>query len=328
VGDDQEAEEVHYDGPIIAAAGPGGPDGVPWIWVGNGTNSKMFAPPVVHRPPLPPPPKGFSADRIIESFRAEALGLDEYGLFFDELLEDEELEVEESDHVEGTPIESDEPASEAKILILGSVEARGWRSPPERAVVVELACYLALHRERPVSGESLRAALRPDGSKEQSAKTLRTYLSMLRKALGPDALPSRPSGGYHLASWVTTDWERFVELSRSDKVDDALEALSLIRGRPFEGVPSGSYAWVFSEFLVSEMEVVIASVTTGAVGELVEAGDLERALGAVRQGLRAVTGDYGLWELYLSIVAQVSPGALSRARNEAQASLGDDAPAG
>ena len=121
--------------------------------------------------------------------------------------------------------------------------------------MVELACYLALHRERPVSGESLRAALRPDGSKEQSAKTLRTYLSMLRKALGPDALPSRPSGGYQLASWVTTDWERFVELSRSDDVDDALEALSLIRGRPFEGVPSGTYAWVFSEFLVSDMEV-------------------------------------------------------------------------
>ena len=131
--------------------------------------------------------------------------------------------------------------------------------------MVELACYLALHRERPVSGESLRAALRPDGSKEQSAKTLRTYLSMLRKALGPDALPSRPSGGYQLASWVTTDWERFVELSRSDDVDDALEALSLIRGRPFEGVPSGTYAWVFSEFLVSDMEVAIASVVTRAV---------------------------------------------------------------
>jgi len=193
-------------------------------------------------------------------------------------------------------------------------------------VVVELACYLALHRERPVSGESLRAALRPDGSTEQSAKTLRTYLSMLRKALGPKALPSRRSGGYQLAGWVTTDWERFVELSRSDDVDDALKALSLIRGRPFEGVPSGTYAWVFSEFLISDMEVAVASVVTRAVGELVEAGDVERALGAVRQGLRAVTGDYGLWELYLSIAAQVSPGALSRARSEAQAALGDDAP--
>ena len=246
----------------------------------------------------------------------------------DEILEDEDLESRNPTTKSGTPIDLDEPASDTEILILGSVEARGWRSPPERAVVVELACYLALHRERPVSGESLRAALRPDGSKEQSAKTLRTYLSMLRKALGPDALPSRPSGGYQLASWITTDWERFVELSRSDDVEDALEALSLIRGRPFEGVPRGTYAWVFSEFLVSDMEVAIASVVTRAVGTLVKADDLERALGAVRQGLRAVTGDYGLWELYLSIAAQVSPAALSRARSEARAALGEDAPAG
>ena len=247
---------------------------------------------------------------------------------FNELLEDEELEIEESDHGERPQNELDALASGTEILILGSVEAHGWRSLPERPVVVELACYLALHRGRPVTGESLRAALRPDGSKEQSAKTLRTYLSLLRKALGPDALPSRPSGGYQLASWVTTDWERFIELSRSDDVDDALNALLLIRGRPFEGVASGTYAWVFSEFLVSDMEVAIASVVTRAVDELIQAGDPERALGAVRQGLRAVTGDYGLWELYLSIAAQVSPGALSRARSEAQAALGDDAPLG
>ena len=326
--DDKDPDEAGYDGPIITAAGPGGRGGAPWIWVANGTDSKMFAPPVVRRPPPPPPPQGLSADRIIESFRREALGLDDDDPFLDELLEDEELETEESDREGRAAVGLDNLPLATEILILGSVEPQGWRSLPERAVVLELACYLALHRQRPVSGESLRAALRPDGSKEQSAKTLRTYLSMLRKALGPDALPSRPSGGYQLASWVTTDWERFVELSRSDNVDDALEALSLIRGRAFEGVASGTYTWVFSEFLVSDMEVAIASVTTRAVGELVQAGDLERALGAVRQGLRAVAGDYGLWELYLSIAAQVSPGALSRARSEARAALGDDAPTG
>ena len=328
MGDDQEPDEADYDGPIIAATGPGGPGGAPWIWVANGTNSRMFDPPVVRRPPLPPPPEGFVADRIIESFRAEVFGLDEFDPYLDALLEEEELKVGESDDEERPAVELDGLQPETEILILGSVEAQGWRSPPERAVVVELACYLAMHRERPVSGESLRAALRPDGSKEQSAKTLRTYLSMLRKALGPNALPSRPSGGYQLASWVTTDWERFVELSRSDDVDDALEALSLIRGRPFEGVPSGTYAWVFSEFLVSNMEVAVASVVTRAVEQLVQADDLERALSAVRQGLRAVTGDYGLWELYLSLASQASPAALTRARSEARAALGDDAPQG
>jgi hypothetical protein len=329
VGDDQNTDGVDYDGPIVAAAGPGGPGaGGPWIWIANGTNPSMFVPPVVRRPPPPPPPEGFSADRIIESFRAEALGLDEYDPYVDEILDDEEFGVEESEVEERPTVEVISPTSAPEILLLGSVEAHGWSSPPERAVVVELACYLALHRERPVSGESLRSALRPDGSKEQSAKTLRTYLSMLRKALGPDALPSRPSGGYQLASWVTTDWERFVELSQSDDVDDGLEALSLIRGRPFEGVPSGTYAWAFSEFLVSEMEVAVASLITRVVDQLVNEGDLERALSAVRQGLRAVAGDYGLWELYLSMAAQAGPTALSRARSEARAALGDDAPPG
>jgi len=329
VGNDQNTDDVDYDGPIITAAGPGGPgSGGPWIWIANGTNPSMFAPPLVRRPAPPPPPEGFSADRIIESFRAEALGLDEYDPYLDEIAEDENLVDEESEPEVLFTVELGALTLSAEILILGSVEAHDWRSPPERAVVVELACYLALHRERPVSGESLRSALRPDGSKEQSAKTLRTYLSMLRKALGPDALPSRPSGGYQLASWVTTDWERFVELSQSDDVEDALEALSLIRGRPFEGVPSGTYAWAFSEFLVSEMEVAVASLVTRVVDQLVQSSDLERALSAVRQGLRAVAGEYGLWELYISMAAQSGPAALSRARSEARAALGDDAPPG
>jgi hypothetical protein len=326
VNDLQEAGEVEYDGPVVVARRPRQGAGSAWIWVANGTNARMFAPPLVRRPPPPRPPEGFSADRIIESYRSEAWGLDVNDPFLGQLLEDDDLETDISEL--GNRLEHGHRATPvaAEIRLLGPVEPRGWRSPPERAVVLELACYLALHRDRPVSGESLRAALRPDGSKEQSAKTLRTYLSMLRRALGPEALPPRPSGGYQFASFVSTDWERFVELSRSEDLDDALMALALIRGRPFEGVPSGTYAWVFSEFLVSEIEVAIASVTTRAVSELVADGDFQRALDALRQGLRAVAGDFALWELYLSIASQVSPGALNRARNEARAALGDDAP--
>jgi hypothetical protein len=327
MGDEQQGVNVIYDGPIVAATGPG-LGGAGWIWVANGTSSRIFSPPLVRRPPPPPPPKGFSADRIIQSFRAEAWGLDDDDPLLDEIVGDEDLEIDEAELEKRHEDEPGEAPLPVEIRVLGPVETQGWRSEPERAVVVELACYLALHRERPVSGESLRAALRPDASKEQSAKTLRTYLSMLQKALGTDALPSRPSGGYLLASFVTTDWERFIDLARSQNLDDALTALSLIRGRPFEGVPSGTYAWVFAEFLVSEMEVAIASVTTRTVEELVGAGDLQRALEALRQGLRAVTSDYGLWELYLSIAAKVGTAALDRARREARAALGDDAPQG
>jgi hypothetical protein len=318
------AATVEYDGPIIAASGPGGPS-APWIWVANGTSPRMFSPPATRRPPPPLPPDGFSADRIIESFRAEALGLDETDPFLHELFDDEDREIEDVEIEEEAPEVAAFPKG-AAIRILGPVETHGWRSPPERPVVVELACYLALHREHPVSGDSLRAALRPDGSKEQSAKTLRTYLSMVRRSLGSEALPSRPSAGYQLTRSVTTDWEQFLELSQSRDLNNDIEALALIRGRPFEGVPSGTYAWVFSEFLVSQIEVAIASVTTRVVSRLVNRGDHEQALEPMRQGLRAVSGDYGLWELYLSIAAQVSPNALNRARHEARAALGDDAP--
>jgi hypothetical protein len=328
MGDERQGVNVLYDGPRVAATGPSqGGAGAAWIWVSNGTSSRMFSPPLVRRPP-PLPPEGFSADRIIQSFRAEAWGLDEDDPILDEIVGEEDLEIDESEQEKRHENEPGVAPLAVEIHVLGPVETQGWRSEPERAVVLELACYLALHRERPVSGESLRAALRPDGSKEQSAKTLRTYLSMLRKALGTDALPSRPSGGYMLASFVTTDWERFIDLSRSQDLDDALTALSFVRGRPFQGVPSGTYSWVFAEFLVSEMEAAIASVTARAVDQLVGARDLQRALDAVHQGLRAVTGDYGLWELYLSIAVQVSAAALDRARREARAALGDDAPQG
>jgi DNA-binding SARP family transcriptional activator len=80
----------------------------------------------------------------------------------------------------------------------------GWLEPPDRAMVIELACSLALHRHLRFSGEQLRFAVRPDGEHEPSAKTMRTYLSMLRKCIGPDYVIS--DGGYSVPWWVDTDF--------------------------------------------------------------------------------------------------------------------------
>ena len=73
-----------------------------------------------------------------------------------------------------------------------------WLAPPDRAIVTELACYPVLHRERSISDEQLRWTQRPDGGREPAAKTMRIYLSMLRKALGPECLPSRGRVPIHL----------------------------------------------------------------------------------------------------------------------------------
>ena len=191
----QEGAEP-YDGPTVALRRVS--QGTPWIWVANGTTQSTFAPPKtlsrfrrVH-----PVDSGHTrlSDRVIESFRIEALELDAYDPLLDEILEGEdgELEVAEVAAVEVPPSET--PATNVEIRVLGPLEVDGWKSEPERAVVTELACYLVLHRDRPVSGDLLRAALRPEGTNEQSAKTIRTYVSLLRKALGPDALPARYLG--------------------------------------------------------------------------------------------------------------------------------------
>jgi hypothetical protein len=327
MGNAERDSDQGYGGPTVA--GRSRLPSAEWIWVANGTDP-TFSPPTVSPASSVVSDSGTGtsfADRVIESFRIEALELDGYDPLLDELLED---------HDEGTtgqlpPLEIGPPdltITEIEISVLGPVEVHGWAARPERAIVTELACYLALHRDRPVTGEALRAALRPDPSNEQSAKTLRTYLSLLRKALGPEALPARPSGGYQLAPSVRTDWDRFRDLTGEPGTDEALQALALIRGRPFEGVAAGTYTWVFSEFLVSDMEAAIASVTIRTATALSAVGDLERAVTALRQGLTAVGGDYALWELYLSVAADLGAAALARAREEARASLGDDAPIG
>ena len=211
------------------------------------------------------------------------------------------------------------------IQVLGPVEVAGWLLPPERAVVTELACYLALHRDRPASGEQLRAAIRPDDDHEPSAKTMRTYLSLLRKAIGADYLPSGGGGGYRLSWLVTSDWEGFNQLSaKENDLATRLYALELIRGRPFEGVSSGTYGWVFSELWISQIETAIISVALSVGTECLESGLLEKAQRAVHQGLLAVPYDLALWGLRLRVAAAIGPTELARAKAEAAAALDAD----
>ena len=92
------------------------------------------------------------------------------------------------------------------VKVLGTVEVEGWRVPPKRKIVSELACYLALHAGRPVSGEELRAALWPDVDSEASAKSLRNYMSELRRALGSEHVPLAQGTGYAVAVTVVSDW--------------------------------------------------------------------------------------------------------------------------
>jgi DNA-binding SARP family transcriptional activator len=238
--------------------------------------------------------------------------------------------------VEPLDLDEDEPvvddievpnASQTEVRVLGPVEVVGWRVEPDRPILTELVCYLALHRDRPISSEGLRAALRPDeADKEQSAKTLRTYLSLLRKSLGPDALPNATSAGYQLAATVATDWDRFRQLSDLSDLQSKLEALKLVRGRPFDGVAADSYDWVFTEFWISDIEVAVVAQAKEAARLCREARRSDDALLALRQGLLAVRSDFTLWDMYLAFASEGGEAAFRRAQREARAALGSDAP--
>ncbi|HEY2565755.1 MAG TPA: TraM recognition domain-containing protein, partial [Acidimicrobiales bacterium] len=212
------------------------------------------------------------------------------------------------------------------VKILGPIEVKGWLSPPERALVTELLCYLALHRNQRFSGDQLRFALRPDAESELSAKTLRTYVSMLRKCLGPDYVLSG-GDGYGVPWFVDTDYA-FLERQGNDDIpiERNLFLLDNIRGRPFEGVPAGAYGWVFSELWISRIETTIVSMVQRFTSQCLEAGLVDKAEDCVRQGLLGVPEDLSLWELRVQVAGEFGTGALNRAKAEASAALGPDAP--
>ena len=206
----------------------------------------------------------------------------------------------------------------------GRSEVEGWRQAPERAIVVELACFLALHVGRPISGDEVRFALRPDGETEISAKSLRTYVSLLRSALGADLVPPATSTGYRISPAVATDWAQFQALSRDGASrDDLAAAMGLVRGRPFTGVPAGSYGWVFTELLISEMETAITSTALRLANAYFRDRAFRSALWAARRGLVGVPGDLRLWEYYLAFARSTGPTEWSAARREARVALGE-----
>jgi DNA-binding SARP family transcriptional activator len=206
------------------------------------------------------------------------------------------------------------------------VEIVGWKRPTEReAQLAEILCYLVFHRDRPVRPAALRLALRPDLGDEISEETLRAYLSHLRRAVGRDVLPHATKDGYRVSHAVSSDWDQFCRLSGGDADASQLEAaLGLVRGRPFAGVPEGSFKWVDAELVVSAMETAIADAAR-RLAAMVAAADPERAEWAVRQGLLAAPYDWALWRLRLDLAARRGPVALARVRKEAEAVLGDDA---
>ncbi len=282
-----------------------------WIWVAPG----VPAPPLEQRPELE---SSTDMDGL-----GPALGSG------DSALANEVIDTATEPRDEELPTPGVPEAAPLTIKVLGSVEVDPELAPSKRSVVLELACYLALHRRRAVTTEELQIALsRDDDGPETSPKSVRTYMSELRRWLGSDRVPSARGSGYRLADSVTSDWAEFQALVKrvledpEEEISALVQALNMVRGRPFDGT---KYTWVDSELLVSEMEVAIGAAAR-RLGEIAAARG-EPAGFAFFAGRRAVLAcpyDFGLWEMALEGAAGWDPDELAKTWHLARVTLGDD----
>jgi len=190
--------------------------------------------------------------------------------------------------------------SDPKILVrvLGPVEIIGAARQFTRAWALELIVYLAVHPGG-VSNEQWATALWPE--KTMAPASLHSTASAARRSLGTSAsgedhLP-RSRGRLALGPGVQTDWDVFVDLSRSPGPDAWREAIKLVVGRPFDDLRSPD--WVVLEGIQATVEAGIVDLTCRYARHCLEVFDAPGAEWAARQGLRVSPYDERLYRVLL-----------------------------
>jgi predicted ATPase/DNA-binding SARP family transcriptional activator len=169
--------------------------------------------------------------------------------------------------------------------VLGSVRVTldGVEIPLASRRQRALVAALALRPGRPVSVSELVDAVWEDDPPDRARTTLQTYVSRLRRGLGPEAIEHGPAG-YRLAPWVRTDVgivrEASGALARHDltrPTERAAVALEALQG--WEGATLGEladHAWFLGP--AAELEEVRAGLVEDAAEALVSLGDASRAV--------------------------------------------------
>jgi hypothetical protein len=206
------------------------------------------------------------------------------------------------------------PLSTLSVRVLGPVEIDGWLEPPRRTAVRDIVTYLACHDDRPVSTDRLRDALArktpttgtrpsPAGSPSEpvpiTETTLRTYMTAVRNAVGPDRLPDATGAGGYRLTGVDCDWTRFQDLTvragaatsgtaatgtaatETERIRLIAEAVALIRGRPF----ADGCAWAERDGLPGFIEDDLMTATRTLAALQLRAGDPTAAVATAGVGL-------------------------------------------
>ncbi len=187
---------------------------------------------------------------------------------------------------------------EVEVAVLGPVEIRGAARPFSRAWAEELVVYLAMHPNG-ATNEAWATALWPD--RLMAPSSLHSTASVARRSLGQSAggadhLP-RSHGRLALADTVGSDWDQFVELMESDQLDRWHAALTLVRGRLFDGLRSSD--WPILEGIAPAIESAVVDLSGRLAGAYLQQGEASAAEWAARRGLVVSPYDERLYRMLM-----------------------------
>lgn len=202
-------------------------------------------------------------------------------------------------------------------------------SDPARA----LLCYLAFHRDRPMTAGEIQTALWPTSktTRDVSRNTFHNYVAEARKAVGNVILPEAARGiGYQLAN-ISTDVEEFEQLvatSRNENDERSVErrvrALALVREYPFATEVSTYFEWVRSEGLEGQLARSVTDLAYRTALDQSRRGDAAGAEDSLRVGLRVSPTSMLLWETLTDlVVARGEPSLLAAHWTQAESLLSE-----
>jgi nucleoid-associated protein YgaU/DNA-binding SARP family transcriptional activator len=180
-----------------------------------------------------------------------------------------------------------------RIQLLGpaSVSAPGPLEPKRLPTCTELVVYLACSPRgatlTDVDGVLWPERIIPRHTRNTVITRARAWLA--RTSTDEPRLSRVDSEGRLHLHDALVDWLLFERLvtragtrNDADRIKDLQRAMSLVRGKPFESVPPGRYAWLASRNLEEHMAAAVIDTAHALAAELLATGDAQAARDVAR----------------------------------------------
>ncbi len=212
-----------------------------------------------------------------------------------------------------------------EVQILGTVQLLGAPRPLQRAWTLDLIVYLAMH-PRGIRNDVWATAIWPEF--EVAASTVHSTVSAARRTMGRGSdgnhLLRRENGLLQLSPEVRTDWNQFYAMAAAPDPSSWRRALSLVRGRPFEGLRRSD--WTVLEGITASVEEAVVHLALQVAEHELGLGGGRQAAAAARRGLLASPYDERLYRILLRAADQEgNPAGVESAMAELVCLLGGEA---